>query len=240
MGNLSEFMGDPTLAAVDAAIVAAASTAERRDYLGMSEIGDECERNLWFRYNNAACSGFDADTLRRFHDGHVGEGIMADRLRMVPGIVLHTVDPSGNQFGFTDLDNRFGGHMDGAILGLLQAPNTWHVWEHKQVGERGYTELTKLKRELGEKRALEAWNPTYYAQAVLYMRYSGMDRHYMTVATPGGRKYQSVRTEANKKKALMYREKAERILSYTKAPVGISKTGTHWKCKMCEFREVCI
>ena len=114
---------DPTLAAADAALARVENSKPRRGYLGMSGIGRSCKRRLWYDYRWITRVQFDALTLKRFLDGHSGEDLQAQRLRMVEGITLLTVDPeSGRQFGYADLDSHFRGHMDGAILGLLQAP----------------------------------------------------------------------------------------------------------------------
>ncbi len=177
---------DPTLAAADQALEDAENSKPSRDYLGMSAIGASCERMLFYSFRWAQRVRFNAETLKRFADGHSGEDVQAARLRMVPGLTLITVDPeTGRQIGFVDDTGHFKGHADGAVLGLLQAPKTWHIWEHK-VSEK-FKALEKLKAEHGEKAALEKWNPTYYAQAVLYMHYSGISRHYLTCSTPGGR-----------------------------------------------------
>lgn len=230
---------DPTLAAVDAAIESKQQT-QHRLYLGMSGIGDPCSRKLFYSFRWAKPPQFDAATLKRFDDGHKGEDVQAERLRFVDGITLHTLDPqTGRQFGFSDIDDHFKGHMDGVVLGLLQAPKTSHVWEHKQVGEKSQAKVAKLKRELGEKTALSKWNPTYYAQAVLYMDYSGMERHYVTVATPGGRETISVRTDADKDEASRLKAKASSIIKTDSAPTRISETPDYFVCRWCDFKEVC-
>lgn len=230
---------DPTLAAIDAALVAA-QQSRYRPYLGMSEIGHDCERKLFYSFRWAARPSFDAATLKRFADGHAGEDVQADRLKMVDGITLHTEDPqTGGQFGFTDIKGHFKGHMDGAIHGLLQAPATWHVWEHKQVGEKSITKLEKIKRELGEKDALKVWNPTYYAQAVLYMDYSGMDRHYLTAANPGGRDTVSCRTNADKEHADRLKAKASRVINAEDVPQKLSEKPDYFQCRWCDFSDIC-
>lgn len=231
---------EATLDAVNAALVRIATEQKRnRGYLGFSQIGDECERKLWYEANGYEGIPPDVLSLRRFEDGHRGEALMAERLRLVPGIELHTHDESGNQFGFTDFNNRFKGHMDGAIHGILEAPETWHVWEHKQVDEKKFNELKKLKEAVGEKKALEKWDYTYYCQGVLYMEYSQMKRHFLTVATPGGRLYTSCRTEANPTLASTLRTKAHRILSAASPPNRISTTAAFFKCKWCQHRDNC-
>lgn len=231
---------DPTLEAVDRALVEASRREEKRTYLGMSIIGHPCGRKLWYDLHTSAREDFDAATLKRFADGNHGETIMINRLRMVPGITLLDIDPdTGRQWRFEDFGGMFAGHMDGAILGLLQAPRAWHVYEHKQVNEKKQTDLVRLKEIKGEKHALQAWDPVYYSQAVLYMHYSGMDRHYLTCSTPGGRHTVSVRTDADPEHAEAMRDKAKRIIEARAALAKLSGDPSWWQCKFCSHRVMC-
>ena len=230
---------DPTLAAIDAAIVES-QDAMPRHYLGMSSIGHPCERKLWFDFRWSATRSFDTKTIKRFEDGHRGEDIQAARLRMVKGINLQTHDArTGKQFGFEACGGHVKGHMDGAIVGLLQAPKTWHVWEHKQVNEAKFKKLIKLKEKLGEKNALKEWDAIYHGQALLYMRCSGMERHYLTCSTPGGRDTVSVRTDADKAEADRLFAKAQRIVDAAEPPPGISERPDWYECKLCDYHDLC-
>lgn len=233
--------GDPTLEAADRALEAKENGRPPRSYLGMSGIGHPCARKVWFDWRWVSTARHNAETLKRFADGHHGEDVQAARLRMVRGVTLLTIDPAtGRQFGHTDHNSHFRGHMDGAILGLLQAPKTWHVWEHKQVGEKKQASLIKLKAERGEKNALSAWDTTYYSQACLYMHYSGMTRHYLTCSTPGGRSTVSVRTDADETTALKLIAKAERIIASKNPPERISQDPSWYECRWCDHNEVCF
>lgn len=232
---------DPTLAAVDAALEARENAQPARRYLGMSSIGKSCSRALWYSFRWCARPSFSASTLKRFADGHHGEDVQAERLRMVPGVRLHTHTADGSQYGFSDLGGHFRGHMDGVIEGLLQAPKTPHVWEHKQTDEKKQQKLEALKIELGEKNALAQWDAVYYAQGVLYMHYAGISRHYLTCATPGGRHTISCRTEANEAEALRLKAKAARIIA-TDSPDKldkISESPAWYECKLCDARDLC-
>ncbi|WP_435008009.1 hypothetical protein P12x_005276 [Tundrisphaera lichenicola] len=232
---------DPTLAAIDRELERRAALAPRRSYLGASAIGEECERKLWYSIRpEVPRLPFNAASLKRFEDGHRGEAVMAERLRMVPGVELWTEDEqTGGQIGGTLFDGRFGWHVDGVIRGLLQAPGTSHVWEHKQVGQKKYDELRKLKATVGEKASLAAWDPVYYAQSVLYMELLDLNRHYLTVSTPGGREFDSCRTEANPVMAKALLAKAQRILSAASPPARLSERPEFFKCKWCDFRDAC-
>ena len=232
---------DPTLAAADRALEGAETGKARRRYLGMSSIGDACERKLWISYHAYYTPApFDAATLKRFADGHASEDVLANRLRLVPGLTLMTVDPgTGWQWALSDYDGRFKGHMDGVMLGLIQAPTAWHVWEAKSTGEKKFGELSKFKAKLGEKQALKAWNPVYWTQAQCYMGYAGIDRHYLTACTPGARDWMSVRTEFDPIAFLQAKDKAARILN-AKGPLArVSNDPSWFQCRMCEFAEPC-
>lgn len=231
---------DPTLEAVDREIVARASAGPRRRYLGMSSIAEPCERKLWYGLNSEQDpEPFSARTIRMFNDGHRGEDVIISLLRMVPGIQLHVRGDDGRQFRVEDYDGRFAGHLDGAIIGLIQAPKTWHVFEAKVCNEKKFAKLNELKVKLGEKQALEAWDPIYYGQAVAYMSYTGMTRHYLVAATPGTRDLTSVRTNENPVYAMRLKAKAERILNAKYPLARISNDPDWWQCKSCQWRTVC-
>ncbi|MCQ4165104.1 hypothetical protein [Tahibacter harae] len=230
---------DPTLDAVDRAVEARQAAEKPRPYLGMSAIGEPCSRRLWYGFRWAVQQQFPAGTLYKFEDGHRTEDLVAARLRLVPGLTLHTIDPStGRQIGYTDHGGHFRGHMDGAVLGLLQAPKTWHVWECKATNDEKQGLLLKLKAE-GEKAALAAWDPIYWAQAVVYMHYSGMDRHYLTCTTPGGRSTISVRTDADADAAKRLAEKALRIIVASTPPERISEDPEWYQCGWCPAHAIC-
>jgi CRISPR/Cas system-associated exonuclease Cas4 (RecB family) len=231
---------DPTLEAADRALEAEENAQPPRPYLGMSALGGACERRLWYGFRHVNRTPFPASTLRLFRDGHRSEDLQAEDLRRVPGVELATVDPAtGEQWAVVAGDGHIKGHLDGFIKGILQAPNTVHVWEHKATNEAKFGKLEALKAKLGEKNALRVWNPVYYAQAVLYMHCTGIKRHYMTVSTPGVRRSTSVRTAADPLTAETLLDKGERIVNAPVPPPRISEDPSAFECRYCDFRAVC-
>lgn len=231
-------MFDQTLAAMYDAIKQGQDRS-RRNYLGASIIGRECPRQIWYDYNGYEKPLFEADALMRFESGHRVEDLTAERLRLVSGITLITHNEEGGQLGFADFDGKFKGHVDGLIHGLRQAPTKWHIWEHKDVGEKIYNKFGALKAEYGEKKTLRQWNIVYYAQAQIYMHYFQLDRHYMTVSSAGGRAYNSCRTEYNAADALKYIDKAKKIIEAKEPPVRISEKPDFFQCRWCDFKDIC-
>lgn len=229
---------DPTLQAVDDAMELE-QNSKPRAHLGASQIGDPCNRKLWYSFRWARWPLFYAGTLKLFDDGHRSESIMADRLRRLPELDLHTETPDGHQYRFSDHGGHFAGSVDGLVLGLLQAPKTPHIWEHKCVNDKKFALLNKLKLEKGEKQALAHWDAVYYAQAQVYMHYFQMDRHYLTCATPGTRDVTSVRTNYNADHALPLVQKAKDIIASDAMPTRITDRKDDHRCKFCTFLEVC-
>lgn len=229
---------DPTIAAVKAAMELAQDTRPR-SHLGASAIGHPCSRKLWYGFHWVAPMTFYADTLTRFDDGHRSEDIVAERLRMVHEIELLTHTEDGNQYRFTDLGGHFAGSADGLVRGLLQAPKTPHVWEHKCVNEKKFAKLDKLKIEKGEKSALAHWDEVYFAQAQVYMHYFKMTRHYLTCATPGSRDLTSCRTDYDRSIAESLVQKAQAVIASDAPPTKLSEKPDYYLCKWCDFKEQC-
>ena len=230
---------DPTLEAADQALVAKRSDWRPSRAIPVSNLGHQCARALWYGFRWCTRERFNAESLKRFDDGHHGEALQAKRLRQVKGVELHTQGKDGKQYTVESLGAHLRGKLDGAILGLRQAKKTWHVWEHKQVNEKELAKVEKLKRDRGEKKALAAWNPKYHAQAVLYMDETGMSRHYLTASSPGGRRTVSCRSDADPKEAARLRDKAERIIKSNVPVERVSEKSEFYLCKWCEHRPVC-
>ncbi len=232
-------MADPTLEAVRQAIEAEAAQEPPRRYLGASGLGDKCERRLYYRLRNAPASLRKASLICAALDGHASEAVMAERLRKVPGVQLWTVDDHGQQYGFTDLDGRFRGHVDGVIKGLPQAPVTPHIWENKASNEKKFNEFRNALHKYGEKQVLYNNNWLWYVQAQLYMGYFDMTRHYLTICTPGARDMLSCRTEFIPAFFKSMQAKAKRLLDYQEPPARLMDDPAYYECKWCEFREHC-
>jgi hypothetical protein len=246
---------DETLEDVRKALEEESKKQGKRNYLGMSQIGEDCWRKLFYSFRGCKNREIESSGLMAIQDGFVQEDIMAFRLQKLPYLELHTntinkkIDSFGrtlfgdketDQIGFSLLLDHFKGHADGMIKGIKAAPKTWHVWENKAVNETKFNKLEKLKSELGEKEALREWDIIYYAQAQIYMHCSNTERHYLTVQTPGGRNFISCRTDLDKNYANDLIDKAKSIIfdNWT-TPAKIADKREYYKCKWCEFQGIC-
>ena len=240
MAVLPKTIADPTFLDIDKALEEKQKLEAPRNYLGMSQIGEPCWRKLFYSFRNAEKRVIPAQGIRAIQDGYTQENVMIERLKMLPYIQLHNDDGEGNQIGFQLLQGHLRGHVDGMISGIKQAPKSWHVWEHKSVNETKFNKLKKLIEGMGEKNALSEWDEIYFAQAQIYMHCAQVDRHYLTVTTPGGRDYISCRTNYNKKIVEDIITKAKVIIfDNWSIPAKLSEKREFYKCKWCEYSEIC-
>lgn len=230
---------DPTLDAADSALAERARAESRapRPYLGASAIGHSCDRKLWLQFRWALEQNLTAKSIKAIEDGHHAETIMAERLKLVPGIELFTEDDGGQQFGFADLSGHFRGNLDGVIQGLKQSGKT-HVWEHKCVNQRKFDKLVALANA-DESTALEQWDAVYYVQGQVYMHYFDLERHYLTCTSPGGREAISVRTKRDREVAEWARKRAEAIIFSDDVPPKISESPGCPDCRWCDYASLC-
>jgi CRISPR/Cas system-associated exonuclease Cas4 (RecB family) len=220
-----------TMAELRLAIAAKHAEEKPRDYIGASMMGHECSRAIWYSGNNTKGQAWPVKTLLKFEDGHRTEDLMAERLRMLPFIRLHSQQ--------AEIDLGFiKGHIDGVIEGLCESIVP-HVWECKAVDEDGFKKLQKAVAVHGEYEAMKQWEHRYYVQAVLYMHGMGISRHYLTVATPGGRDFMAVRTRENPAYAKSIIERGRRIAQSKEPPEKISLRPDHWQCRLCQYAGVC-
>ena len=100
---------DRTLSEIDKALEKKQSEEPPRKYLGMSQIGHDCWRNLFYSYRYAEKRIISASGIKAIEDGYTQEKIMAERLRLLPNIELHTTDPENpeEQIAFNLLLGHF-------------------------------------------------------------------------------------------------------------------------------------
>ena len=204
----------------------------RRNHLGASLIGEECERKLWFSLRWACDPGFNGRLLRLFQTGFKEEARIIKELRGI-GITLWDRDPSsGEQIHFSDPDcQHFSGSLDGIGRGFEEAPATSHVIEIKSSGSKPFS---KIKHE-GVQRA----KPLHYAQMQTYCRWSELDRAFYFVVNKDTDEIYSERVYYDKAFAERLADKAKRVVYSDVLLERISKNAGNFQCKFCPYTGPC-
>jgi len=199
--------------------------------LGASVIGRECERELWYSFRCCTRGAFSGRMLRLFETGQREEVRLIENLRRI-GVEVHNLDPeTGRQFGFSDFGDHFAGYIDGAALGIFEAPVTWHLLEFKTANTKRYELLTKH----GVKSAAFE----HFCQMQIYMHYLGFERAFYLVCCKDDDRLYAERIHADSAFAALLKEKARRIIAAVSPPAKISEDPSWWKCKFCDHRATC-
>jgi len=202
----------------------------RRAHLGGSQIGQPCERALWYGFRWASAPEFPGRVLRLFDTGHREEARLVADLRAI-GIEVHEVDPdTGEQFRVSAHGGHFGGSIDGAGRGF-QESSQWHVLEFK-------TSNTKRFRELKAK-GVEKARPEHYAQMQVYMHLTGMRRAYYLAVCKDNDEIYGERVRYSKADAEQLIERARRIIAADSPPPRLSEDPEYYICRWCDHRPIC-
>jgi len=222
-------MADHTLAAIERAVLREADDG-LRPHLGASLIGRSCERQLWYAFRWAKRPAHDARMLRLFARGQREEAYMVSLLRRA-GIRVEVIDHStGQQYSFAALGGHFGGSMDGACVGLPEAPKTWHVLEVKTHGKKSFDTLVA--------QGVKVAKPEHWAQMQCYMAWTGMTRALYAAVCKDDDRLHLERVDYDEGAAQRLFERAERIINAAEPPPRIGDA-SWYECKMCDYHSTC-
>ena len=220
----------PTVEAIKAWWKNKGDSETKRHYLGGSAIGSHCERALWYSFRHMAEPDFDGRMYRLFHRGHNEEFTFVKELRGV-GVEVHEVGPDGKQFAVSAIGGHFGGHMDGAAKGLLEAPETWHVLEFKTHSAKSFNDV--------KSKGVRESKPQHFDQMQIYMKLAKLTRAYYLAVNKDNDELYSERIKYDAKEGDRIMAKAERIITAQNPPDRPYNRSDYYLCKWCDARALC-
>jgi len=202
-----------------------------RPYLGMSQLGEECWRKLWYYFRWCTYSEYDGRVQRIFDTGHRAE---ADMIRDLESIGVKTWDTLDAQAGFVAVGGHCQGHGDGMGIGIPDAPKTEHLLEFKTSSDKYFKEV--------QKKGVMVSKPLHYAQMVLYMKFTKATRGLYMVYNKNTSAYYTERVREDKTYAKDLLRKAESIIT-SETVEAFQKIGngteSFFMCRFCDSSDVC-
>lgn len=202
-----------------------------RDYLGASVIVKPCERQSWYYYRKAYDKRFDGRMLRLFEDGKKAEDRIVEEIKRTGKYQVDEKDLEGKQYGFNLFGGHYKGNCDGKILGLTEAPKTWHLLEVKTHNDKSYDWLLN--------NGLKKGKPEHYDQMQIYMNELGLERGIYIAIKKSSSDIYTERINRDPKKKEAFREKALRIIRSNDAPKKIANSLEIFDCKYCSYNKEC-
>jgi hypothetical protein len=194
-----------------------------RPYLGMSMLGEECPRYIWYYFRWAFKEQVPPRIQRIFDRGHLEEARVIKDLR-----------DAGFAVDNAQEEMRVGpyirGHCDGVVSGIPDSSKP-HVLEIKAVKDSTFSEYRK--------KGLEKSNMVYWCQVHLYTHFMKLDRALFIATNKDTeeRYYERVRLDKHLVSFLV--DRAEDIIVSDAPPKRIKEDPSWYACKFCNAREVC-
>lgn len=229
-GNQQKFP-DPIPHTVDAIYRTYEVPQERRTYLGLSTLGNDCDRALWYAFRWAhPPEQFDGRMLRLFQTGHREESRMIDDLRNA-GVDVQDRAEDGDQIGVTTCGGHVRGHLDGVAAGFPEAPAARHVCEFKTHNGKSFAALKKN----GVRKSKQG----HWRQMQGYMHLTGVDRAFYLAHCKDNDELYSERIEYDPVEAAQLMARCERIVTAATPPGRMSDDPDFYLCRWCAARSVC-
>lgn len=203
---------------------------QHRMHLGASLIGRECSRQLWYTFRWADTEPLTGQKLRLFQTGHLQERRLLDDLTRI-GVVVSETGADGGQWSVRTLGGHFGCSLDGAALGLPEAPKTWHSLEFKTANQKNFDKIVK--------EGVAKAKPEHHAQMIVGMELAGLERAMYIVVNKNTDEVYSDRVRADSVAAKRLIAKAEGIIRASEPPARLSERADFWQCKFCKFAPIC-
>lgn len=202
-----------------------ANNNKRREYLGVSEIGEPCARKLWYGFRHFKQSSFSGRLLRLFGHGHSEEERLIYDLRRA-GIVVH-----GQQQSLSWAGGHIKGHCDGILPeGCIESSRP-HLLEIKTCSDKKFKELLSS--------GVRKFEPKYWVQAQVYMHGLKLNRCLFLAVNKNTDDLYQERIEHDKEEATGFLARGVDIINSSSAPRRISDNPTWFACKWCDFYDVC-
>jgi hypothetical protein len=222
---------------VDAAYEAEMRKQKPRNYIGGSRLGHYCDRALGYEYQHFPKDpgrDFSARAYRIFRDGHRIEDQAIEDLRRA-GFVIKNARKDGGQFGFSILDGKVKGHIDGAVIAAPLPMVLPAIWECKSMNDKKWT---KCQRE-----GVLKSHPVYYYQMQTYMTYMQLwtAPALFTAYNKNTSEYLHQLVPYNPAAAQEASDRGFRVVSAPSPEylARISNDPSNFQCKWCDYRERC-
>jgi len=202
-----------------------------RSHLGISGIGKDCSRSIWYSWRWFGVATFSADMLRLFNRGHLEEGRFVAMLRAA-GVTVHAVDENGKQFRISDFNGHFGSATDGIVANVPDMnPGDRLIAEYKTHNEKSFKKLANT----GVRES--KW--MHYVQTQLYAGYYRLEHSLYVGVNKNDDTLHAEILPFDPMVATRYRDRAREILTAGAPPPRVNKSPTYYLCRQCDLAKVC-
>jgi CRISPR/Cas system-associated exonuclease Cas4 (RecB family) len=194
--------------------------SEPRPHLGVSELGRECPRQIWYKFRFFRVEQFEPRMLRLFKRGQEEEDKICDDLRR-----------AGHPVRDRQRRVRVASHVHGSIDGIIEWEGKSHLIEMKTHNKKSFDDL--------EKNGVEKSKPEHFAQMQVYMLGCDLERAWYYAVCKDDDRIHTERVKLKKSYAIEMVKRADDISLSMVPPEKISNNASWYQCKFCSFHDIC-
>lgn len=198
----------------------------------VSKLGGPCDRQLWYHYRHCGGHPFEGRMLRLFETGNLQEPRFTEELRGIGCEVLDVDVNTGKQFLVTWLDGHVRGYADAVVLGIPEAPKTWHLGEYKTHKAKSFRALVK--------HGVRKHKPEHFTQMQVYMHLLVLTRAIYLAVNKDTDELYAERINYDEKHALEQLGRAKNVVESMVPPEQISDSSEFYQCKWCDYKKLCF
>jgi CRISPR/Cas system-associated exonuclease Cas4 (RecB family) len=195
-----------------------------RPHMGISQIGEKCDRKLWLGFRNVVSSKFPGRILKLFKFGHDYEDTVIKELKAIGCRIVH-------RQAKIDFGSHVSGSCDGIITNVPGREKQTLLLEIKTLSDKSFNDLKKKK--------LQESKPIYWAQVHCYMLGLKLDRCLFYALNKNTSDIYTEIVKLDKEFAEKTVERAKRIALSDYIPEPISADPSWFECKLCSYHAFC-
>lgn len=227
-----------------------------RSHLGVSQIGRECARELWYRFRWASNTSVTGRMLRLFNRGHLEEPRLVAAL-ITAECKVWSHDENGDQFRVSYCGGHYGSAIDAVVENCPDMPDIPILGEFKTHNQKSFLKLAgknfkeyveyekhsshpNVPRVTFEGSGVKIAKFEHYVQMQMYMGYFNLTHSlYLAVDKNDDMLYAEI-IEFDKSVYDMYVSRGHKIVFMNNGiPARIAESVGFWKCRFCDFKDLC-
>lgn len=192
---------------------------EKRNYIGASQIGNPCQRAIWYDYKHYPKKPYSAKQLRTFEIGKRLESMILSELTVS--------NIKWSNYDIVDTIPFFRGTCD-AILSINDQK---YILEIKTAKDVSFKKFIKL--------GLKDWNKQYYAQIQTYMGLYNIEKGILLAINKDTSELHQEEINFDPIYYMTLKSNASYIAEQKEPPERINKSPLFYICSMCQYKELC-
>lgn len=201
--------------------------SEHRDHLGVSIIGDDCSRKIWYGFRWVKLIQHDPRIRRLFQRGHREEKQFQDFLLWAGFSFRGEVN---KQSRISGVNGHYGGSTDDLCL-IRWCDDLPVIVEYKTHGDKSFTELKEKKLKLAK--------PVHYKQMCGYGKGFEIKHGLYCAVNKNTDEWYFEFVELDWNLGIELENKASDIIYSQLPPPKINENPSYYVCKYCDFKGIC-